>query len=302
MNELRPTRFKNLIGQDKLIESMQISVSSANKRNDALNHVLLYGAPGLGKTTLANALANELGVDIQTANGANLRSVKSVAPYVMRVQERSILFIDEIHRMTKLSSEFLYPIMEDFKLDMALESDDPQSGEVISMPIPKFTLVGATTEPGMLPAPFLDRFKLKYTLELYNDEDLTELVIINCHKLKTNMTRGAAKMLARASRGTPRIANGLLEWCRDYRIAKDLPHMSEADMKAALTMRGIGLDGSTENDRKYMEFLKRQKKPVGIDTISSSLNIDRQTLEEVVEPFLLRNQLIIKTSRGRMVA
>ena len=301
MNELRPTWFKDVIGQNNLIDSLRISVGSANKRNDALNHLLLSGQPGLGKTTLATALANELGVKIQIANGANLRSIKTVVPYVMRVQERSILFIDEIHRMTKLSAEFLYPIMEDFKLDMAIEGETLDNGEVISITLPKFTIVGATTEPGALPAPFRDRFKLKLTLELYTEEELFSIIAENCSKLKTNMTKGAARMLARASRGTPRIANGLLEWIRDYKIAKDIQTLSEANVEAALTMRGIGLDGSTENDRKYLDFLRLQKSPVGVATIASSLNIDQQTIEEVIEPFLLLNKKIIKTNKARII-
>ena len=300
MNELRPSRFNSLIGQKRLLESLMISVQSANNRNTALNHTLFSGPPGLGKTTLANALANELGVDIQTANGANLRSIKSIVPYIMRVKERSVLFIDEIHRMTKLAEEFLYPIMEDFKLDMAVEGETPDGGSVISIPIPKFTIVGATTEPGALSAPFRDRFKLKFTLELYDVPTLTELVGNNCNKLRVPLTDPAKTMLAKASRGTPRIANGLLEWIRDYRIAKSLSIVSEDDLEASLSMRGIGLDGSTENDRRYLDFLKKQKGPVGVSTISSSLNIDRETIEEVVEPFLLQQGKISKTTKGRI--
>lgn len=301
MNELRPDRFDSLIGQSKLIKSLKISVASANSRSDALSHALISGPPGLGKTTIANALANELGVEIQVANGANLRSVKSLVPYVLRTKERSILFIDEVHRMTKLAAEFLYPIMEDFKLDMAVEGKTAESGKVMSIPLPKFTVIGATTEAGSLPAPFRDRFKLKYTLELYDTESLSKLIKGNCKKLNVNMTNEAIETLAKASRGTPRIANGLLEWIRDYQVALSLNSISEDSLIDALEMRGYNKDGSTENDMKYLEFLKsRNGDPVGIGTICSTLNLDKDTVEDVIEPYLLRKGLIAKTTKGRI--
>tara|TARA_Y100000592_G_scaffold28506_1_gene45296 strand:+ start:31 stop:924 length:894 start_codon:yes stop_codon:yes gene_type:complete len=294
MNELRPSNFANLIGQDKLVNSLNISVLSANKRNDSLNHCLFSGPAGLGKTTLSNALANELGSDIQVANGANLRSIKNVIPYLMRVNNRSVLFIDEIHRMTKLVEEFLYPVMEDFKIDMS------DGEEVISVQIPKFTLVGATTEAGVLSAPLRDRFKLKFTLELYDELSLATLIESNSKKLKIEMSDDAVFSLAKASRGTPRIANGLLEWVRDYRIAKGLKVITQSDLVASLSMRGIHTDGSTEQDRKYLNFLKTQKNPVGLDTIVSSINVNKDTVLNVIEPFLLQSGKILKTSKGRM--
>ena len=248
----------------------------------------------MGKTTLSNALANELGSDIQVANGANLRSIKNVIPYLMRVNNRSVLFIDEIHRMTKLVEEFLYPVMEDFKIDMS------DGEEIISLQIPKFTLVGATTEAGVLSAPLRDRFKLKFTLELYDELSLATLIEGNSKKLKIEMSDDAIFSLAKASRGTPRIANGLLEWVRDYRIAKGLKVITYTDLVASLSMRGIHTDGSTEQDRKYLNFLKTQKNPVGLDTIVSSINVNKDTVLNVIEPFLLQSGKIFKTSKGRM--
>ena len=301
MNILRPKRFNNILGQVDLINSLSISVLSANKRNDALSHTLIYGQAGLGKTTIAEALANELGVKIQVANGANLRSIKNLIPYIMRAGERSVLFIDEIHRMTTLVEEFLYPIMEDFKLDMSVSSGKSDEGKVISMPLPKFTIVGATTEAGSLPAPLRDRFKLKFNLKLYSNEVIQSIIKSNAKKLEINITEQASKNLSGACRGTPRIANGLLEWIRDYAVAKGLHSVTHKDVAACLKMRQIGLDGSTEEDRKYLNFLKKQNKPVGVSTISASTGIDKDTIENMVEPFLIYNQKILKTSKGRVV-
>lgn len=296
MNKLRPTTFGDLVGQDKLIDSLNISVLSANKRNQALNHCLFSGPAGLGKTTLSEALANELGVEIQVANGANLRSIKNVIPYLMRTKERSILFIDEIHRMTTLVEEFLYPIMEDFKLNMT------DGEKVISINLPQFTIIGATTEAGSLAAPLRDRFKLKFTLELYDEESLASLIKTNCKKLQVNVDDDAVESLAKVSRGTPRIANGLLEWVRDYQIARGLDKVCKGNLLDSLAIRGIDPDGSTENDRKYLNFLRKQKTPVGVNTIASSININKDTITNVIEPFLLQRNLILKTSKGRVAA
>jgi Holliday junction DNA helicase RuvB len=300
MNELRPTRFNDLVGQDDLIENLNISVKSATKRDAALAHTLFAGPPGLGKTTLACALANELDVDMQTANGANLRSIKSLMPYLKDITKRSILFIDEIHRMTMLVEEFLYPIMEDFRFDMSTEGKGKEAGEVKTVKLPPFTILGATTEAGALSAPLRDRFSLKFTLELYDNESLATLLQVNSIKLKLPITARALKRLAQASRGTPRIANALLQWVRDFWLAKGLKGVRDADVEAALKMKRIGADGSTREDRRYLNFLKKQNGPIGVRTIASSLNINQDTIEQVIEPFLLSRELIQKTSKGRI--
>ena len=290
----RPTKFSEIIGQENLTKALKISVDSANRRGCALGHTLFSGPPGLGKTTLANALANELGVKVNVVNGATFRSPKVIVPYLTKIKEREILFIDEIHRMTKISEEFLYPVMEDYKLNLAMGND-----KIVSINLPKFTIVGATTESGSLSAPLRDRFKLSYSVELYSEQSLSKLITLNAGRLGLNIEPDVVSALAGASRGTPRIANSLLEWLRDYYISKNLRIINIEHLHTALKIRKIGLDGSTENDRKYMDFLEQQKTPIGINTIASSLNIETETIKDVIEPFLLRSGLIMISSRGR---
>jgi len=294
MMSFRPANFSEIIGQEHLVKALKISVDSANRRGCALGHTVFSGPPGLGKTTLANALANELGVELKVVNGATFRKPKVVIPYLMKMKERQVLFIDEIHRMTKITEEFLYPVMEDFKLNVLMGKDN-----ILSMELPKFTIMGATTEIGSLSPPLRDRFKLNFTLELYSDQNLSLLISENSKRLGVNIDKEVIISIARASRGTPRIANSLLEWVRDYAISKNLRIVNIEHLHSALSIRKIGLDGSTENDRKYMDFLEKQKTPIGINTIASSLNIETETIKDVIEPFLLRSGLIMINSRGR---
>ena len=299
MNELRPTKLADILGQLQVREALDISICSAKHRQDCLEHTLFYGPPGTGKTTLANAIANDMETSIQVANGANLRSIKSIIPYIMRIEPHGILFIDEIHRMTKIVEEFLYPIVEDFKVDMSMGADKGD-GEVISIDIPKFTLMGATTEFGSLSKPLIDRFKHKYTLKLYNNVELLKIIDSNAQKLELSMTKKAAEKIATMSRGTPRIANSNLEWLRDYQIAKEISTLSEKDIKDAMLLKGIDHEGLTEMDRKYLSILQNSLEPLGIETICSLSNIDRNTVESIIEPWLLQGSKIAKTPKGRV--
>ena len=299
MNQLRPKTLSDIIGQKEVVEVLNISIKSAKTRNDCLAHTLFYGPPGTGKTTLANAIANEMGCSLQIANGANLRSIKNLLPYIMRVEDHSILFIDEIHRMTNIVEEFLYPVMEDFKVDMSMSGKDI-FGETISIDVPKFTLIGATTEYGSLSKPLIDRFQHKHTLKLYNEVELQEIVNINSNKLNLKMSNKASVFVTKVSRGTPRVANAALEWLRDYHTAQGSETLSESDVETAMGMKGIDSDGMTEMDRKYLKTLKTSGQPLGIETLSCMTGIDRQTIEGIIEPWLLQNSKIIKTSKGRL--
>ena len=301
MNPLRPTRLDDLLGQKSLIEALEINILSAKSRGTCIDHSLLYGPPGTGKTTVANAVANEMGSSLQVANGANLRTIKTLIPYVMRIEENSVLFIDEIHRMTSLVEEFLYPIMEDFKLDMATESKE-FNGETLSMEIPRFTLLGATTEYGSLSKPLIDRFKHKHTLSLYNTEDILSILRVNAERINVPMSECAMRVVAETSRGPPRIANAGLEWVRDYHIAKGIPRLSGDDVEAAMAIKGIDKSGMTQLDREYLKVLKKYGKPMGIETIVSISGFDRNTIEGIIEPWLLQSGKIIKTSKGRVIA
>ena len=296
MNILRPTKFDDILGQASVLDALQISVDSAKKRNTCLGHMLFYGPAGTGKTTLANAISNEMGCSLQTANGANLRNVKSIIAYLMKIEENSILFIDEIHRMTPIVEEFMYPVMEDFQLDMAVSEE-----KTISIPIPNFTLIGATTEIGLLAKPFIDRFKNKHTLKLYNDKDLRAIAEVNVGKLEISLSDDAMNLAAKISKGTPRIVNSTLEWLRDYKIARNLSQLSVEDVKEAMKIRGVDSNGLTDVDRQYLRVLKKSDIPMGVSTISATTGIDRATIEGIIEPWLLRNDIITRTPRGRIL-
>ena len=296
MNILRPTKFDDILGQASVLDALQISVDSAKKRDTCLGHILFYGPAGTGKTTLANAISNEMGCSLQTANGANLRSIKSVVAYLMQIEKDSILFIDEIHRMTKIVEEFLYPVMEDFKIDMAVSEE-----KTISVSIPNFTLIGATTEIGLLAKPFIDRFKNKHTLKLYSDKDLRAIAEANVDKLEISLSDDAMNLAAKVSKGTPRIVNSTLEWLRDYKVAKHLGQLSVKDVEAAMKIRGVNTSGLTDVDRQYLRVLSNSDIPLGISTISATTGIDKVTIEGIIEPWLLRNDIIKKTPRGRIL-
>jgi len=292
---LRPKNFDDVIGQSELIDRLKILVSSAQKRNAALPHILFDGPPGLGKTTLALVLSNELGTPIQIGNGANLRSIKTILPYLMRVEQHSILFIDEIHRLTRLVEEFIYPAMEDFRVDLV----NQRMEEPVTIDLPEFTLIGATTLGGALARPFYDRFQVHENLNLYSVEDLTELVLNKAQKLNLRIDGEIAHDLAKRSRGTPRIAQNLLIWLRDVALSKDASITLDL-VQYAMTLKCIDEEGLTNVDKRYLDIVG-QRGPIGLDTLSDTLKISRETLVEVVEPFLIERGMINKTTKGRVL-
>lgn len=301
MNELRPTRFSDILGQDDVISRLTILVDAAKIRNDVLPHILLDGPPGLGKTTISCAIANELERPILIANGATIRTVKSILPYIMRAEQGSIVFIDEIHRLPKIVEEFLYPVLEDSRADLSSKSGDKY--ESVTINLPKFTVIGATTISGNLSRPLHDRFGIQQHLELYSDENLALLIKQNCVKLNLNISDKALLRIASSSRGTPRVANNRLLWIRDYILTENISVITDEVAQAALKKLGITEEGLDENDIKYLTALVDIYKggPVGLEVLANTISISAETIVNTIEPFLIRKGLIERTQKGRRV-
>ena len=299
--ELRPRRMSEMIGQRDVYARLEIAVDAAQKREEPLGHILFDGPPGLGKTTFATCIPRELGTTVQIANGATLKAPKDIIPYLTNAEEGSVLFIDEIHRTQKVVEEFLYPAMEDFRIDLTL--GDGVNARTINMQLKPFTLIGATTRTGLLSAPLRDRFQMREHLDFYTVAELTEIVQRNAQKLRIDMDEDAGEEIARRSRGTPRIANNRLRWVRDYATSKANGLASLGVVIDALEMQGIDSLGLDPQDRKYLETIIRVfgGGPVGVEAVGHTINVPIDTLIDEVEPFLLRSELIIRTPRGRKV-
>jgi Holliday junction DNA helicase RuvB len=296
---LRPRHMNEMVGQRKVAERLGIAVDAARKRNEPLGHILLDGPPGLGKTTFATCIPRDLGVEIQIASGAALAAPKELLPYLSNASKGSVLFIDEIHRLPKAVEEFMYPAMEDFRIDITL--GEGAGARTVSMKLEPFTVIGATTRSGLLSAPLRDRFQIREHLEFYSDEELTEIVTRNAAKLKAPINAVAAEKIAHCSRGTPRIANNRLRWVRDYATSKAEGFITLAVAEAALHMLGIDDLGLDNQDRKYLQTLARvfHGGPAGVEAIAHTMNASLDTLVDEVEPFLLRSELVVRTPRGR---
>jgi len=296
---LRPQRFSEMVGQRAVFERLSIAVDASRKRGETLGHILLDGPPGLGKTTFATCIPRELGTTLQIASGAALAAPKDLLPYLTNAAEGSVLFVDEIHRLPIAVEEFLYPAMEDFRIDITL--GDGVSARTINMPLRPFTLVGATTRPGLLSAPLRDRFVMREHLDFYSQDELAEIVRRSAVKLAMPMDDASADEIARRSRGTPRLANNRLRWIRDFSTSRADGLIDVEIARTALEMQGIdelGLDGF---DRRYLETIQRvfAGGPVGIEAIAHTMSSATDTLEDDVEPFLLRCELVVRTPRGR---
>ena len=281
-----------MVGQREVHERLGIAVDAASKRGEPLGHILLDGPPGLGKTTFATCIPRDMGVGVQIASGAALAAPKDLLPYLTNIEERSVLFIDEIHRMPKAVEEFLYPAMEDFRIDIVL--GEGVNARTINLQLKPFTLIGATTRTGLLSAPLRDRFQMREHLDFYSIEELSEIVARNMRKLKVESDDDAAGEIALRSRGTPRLANNRLRWVRDYALSRADGRVSLAVARDALDMLGIDRLGLDPQDRKYLETIARVfgGGPVGVEAVAHTLNLAPDTLVDEVEPFLLRSELV----------
>jgi Holliday junction DNA helicase RuvB len=290
-----------VVGQRAVAERLAIALMAARKRGEPLPHILFDGPPGLGKTTFATVLHNELEVELNMTSGAALDKKMDVMPYLTNAAPGSILFIDEIHRLPKAVEEFIYPVMEDFRVDVVL--GEGMSARTINLPLKRFTIIGATTRSGMLSGPLRERFHMHEHLEFYDEDDLAQIITTNAVKLKTAIDREAAWELASRSRGTPRIANARLRWVRDYAIARGDGSVSLAIARDALDMQEVDPAGLDKQDRRYLETLIRVFKggPTGVEALAATMNVALDTLRDEVEPYLLRREFVVRTPRGRQV-
>ena len=300
-DELRPSRLEDVVGQKAVVERLRILLEATRRRKEPLGHLLLDGPPGLGKTTLATVVPRELGTELQITAGPSLSAPKDLLPYLTNAGYGSVLFIDEIHRMPPAVEEFIYPAMEDFRVDITL--GDGLNARTINMKLQPFTLIGATTRSGMLTAPLRDRFVNREHLDFYSDEELGIIITRNARKLRTEIVPEAAREIAIRSRGTPRKANNWLRWTRDFADVRANGIITLEVSRAALKMKGVDDAGLEEQDRKYLATILRVfgGGPAGVQALGHTLNIPADTLEDEVEPFLLREGFIQRTPRGRMI-
>ena len=290
-NPLRPTNFDDIVGQEDVIKRLKINSTGCKISGSVMPHVLIDGPPGLGKTTISSAIANELSVDLYNCNAANLRSVKSMLPYLMGISPRAVLFIDEIHRLPKLVEEFLYPVMEDFKMSI---SSGEQTEE---MELPQFTLVGATTSGGSLSQPFYDRFTIKEHLNFYNADELAKLARLNTEKMGLDVSDDDLIEIAKRSKGTPRILNARLKWYQNYLLS-----IGDDGVNAIFDVQGIDRFGMDVYDRLYIEVLEKNiGNPLGLKSISSLTGIATETIENSIEPYLVREGYVVRTQKGRIL-
>jgi Holliday junction DNA helicase RuvB len=292
--------MQEMVGQRKVYQRLHIAVDAAQKRGEPLGHILLDGPPGLGKTTFAMCIPRALGVNIQLTSGAAIVAPKDLVPYLTNADERSVLFIDEIHRLPAAVEEYLYTAMEDFRIDIV--HGDGTNARTLNLWLKPFTLIGATTRAGRLSAPLRDRFLIREHLEFYSVEELTEIVHRNARILKVDIDKPSAQEIARRSRGTPRVANNRLRWIRDYATSQADGRITISVTQAALQMEGTDTMGLGTQDRKYLETLIRvfEGGPAGIDAIAHTMNNSPDTLEDEIEPYLLRSELLVRTPRGRV--
>ncbi len=298
---LRPQVLDDYVGQDKIKKQLRIFLDAAKKRKEPLEHILLYGPPGLGKTTLANIIAREMNVNIKTTSGPAIERVGDLGSILTNMQDGDVLFIDEIHRLNKSVEEVLYPAMEDHKLDLVVGKGP--SAQALQIDLPKFTLIGATTRMGNLTGPLRDRFGVIHRLEFYNQEDIERILKRSASILSCKIEDAGATRLARASRQTPRVANRLLKRARDWADVYEIPVINDHVTQQTLDMLDIDHNGLEPTDRAFLRLIidKFDGGPVGVQTIANALSEEVQTIEDVYEPYLMQQGFLARSPRGRVV-
>jgi len=298
---VRPKVISEYIGQTAVREQLQLAMDAAKYRQEHLDHVLLYGPPGLGKTTLSHIIAEEMGSQLRQTSGPVIDKPGDLAAILTRLEPHDVLFIDEIHRLSPIVEEVLYPAMEDFQIDIVI--GDGPAAQTVKIDIPPFTLVGATTRAGLLTSPLRDRFGIVQRLEFYSDAELTQIVERSAHILGLNTELNGALEIAKRSRGTPRIANRMLRRVRDFAQVKGNGIITQQIANEALNLLEVDPLGLDKMDRRLLEMMieKFEGRPVGIDSISTALGEERGTIEDVIEPFLVQQGFLIRTPRGRVV-
>ncbi len=298
---IRPVRLSDYIGQDAVKAQMEIFISAARKRGESLDHTLIFGPPGLGKTTLSHIIANEMGVSLKSTSGPVLEKAGDLAALLTNLEEGDVLFIDEIHRLNPVIEEILYPAMEDYQLDIMI--GDGPAARSLKLELPPFTLVGATTRAGLLTSPLRDRFGIVQRLEFYTVEQLTRIVARSAEILQTHCDEEGAAEIARRSRGTPRIANRLLRRVRDFTEVRSDGRISRDQAAEALDMLSVDRNGFDHLDRRLLMTIieKFDGGPVGAESIAAAISEERSTIEDVLEPYLIQQGFIHRTPRGRMV-
>jgi Holliday junction DNA helicase RuvB len=297
---LRPKRLAEYIGQRKIKENLGIAMAAAKLRDESLDHLLLHGPPGLGKTSLANVISNEMSANLRATSGPAIERPGDLVAILTNLEENAVLFIDEIHRLNRLAEEFLYPAMEDFEMDVVIGKGP--SARTVKVPLPKFTLIGATTRPGLLTNPLRDRFGIQMNFEFYTPDDLQQIITRSAEILKVPIDTEGAREISLRARGTPRIANRLLKRVRDYAQVRADGEITKEVADAALKMQGVDEIGLDEFDRRFLRTLieKFEGGPAGAETMAATLQEERDTIEDVYEPYLMMLGFLNRTPRGRV--
>ena len=297
---LRPKDLADYVGQEKIREQLEIFIGAAKKRKEPLDHLLLFGPPGLGKTTLAHIIANEMGVNLKQTSGPVLEKTGDLAALLSNLEANDVLFIDEIHRISPVIEEILYPAMEDYRLDIMI--GEGPSARSVKLELPPFTLIGATTRAGMLTNPLRDRFGIVSRLEFYTNDELAKIVLRSAGLLETTIDKKGSSELAKRSRGTPRISNRLLRRVRDYADIKAEGEINEKIANQALKMLDVDLIGLDFMDRTFLKAIieKFSGGPVGLDNLAAAIGEEKETIEDVIEPYLIQQGFLMRTPRGRV--